>query len=461
MASIKDTAATSALNEEDYINELYDTNGKKRNELLKENFDSANSLLDNAQQSTGAATDAYTERTAVEADAARELYGDSGLTAGAQAQVLLNQENTRRRNINTLRENQQAADEEFLRQRQLLASRYEADIRQAQAENDMERAQALYQAAKQEEAQLLELQKQGAQLQLQRGSTAGYDAIAAGQTLPRDTGGETWEQVLANEDALHQIFDARLEGQRAQLEKQHAQAASDLEAQRQARERQTDDALTQAYVEGMKNRKDMQEVNAASGAASGTAAQQLLAEDLRLQDTLTEIRKNQLAADTQAGLQGFQLEADRGRDATQLQADNDAARAEALLEAAEAEEQTLVENQEFIGKQAAGRGDYSILAKLYGLPEEAAWPQYSSPPKDPGGEETNETEVPLEYLYGHNAPAADALGVGGKPNGWVITPGKTPVNQEWLADAVESGEVLIAQTPDGPQYVYNPNRTLR
>lgn len=385
MASIKDTAATSALNEEDYINELYDTNLRNQNQLLKESLDQGNAALDNAQQVTQATADEYVDRTRVEADAARELYGDGGVSAGGQAQVLLNQENAQRRNTGALRSAQEDADAEFLRQRQLLASRYEADIRQAQADNDMERAQALYEAAKEEEAHLLELQRQGAKLQLQQGSTAGYDAIAAGERPGQNPGTESWEEVFRNEDALNAIYDAQLESQRAQLEGQHAQAVSDLEAQRQARERQTDEALTQAYVEGMKNRKGAQEIHAASGVASGTAAQQTLAADLQLQDTLTEIRKNQQKAQSQTGIQGFQMEADRGRDAAQLQTENDAARAEALLEAAENEEQTLVENQELIGKQAAAQGDYSILAKLYGLPEEAVRPYYGYTPSGSGG----------------------------------------------------------------------------
>lgn len=52
------------------------------------------------------------------------------------------------------------------------------------------------------------------------------------------------------------------------------------------------------------------------------------------------------------------------------QADNDYQRAQALYNAAKADEDQLMQMQKEAGNLMAGVGDYSILAKLYGLTDE-------------------------------------------------------------------------------------------
>lgn len=368
MASIKDTAATSALNEEKYINDLYDTGLKNQNKVLQESYAGNQDILDQEQEGLKDLTDSYVDRTQVEAQKAKDLYGTGGLSSGAQAQVGISQENAQRRNVRQLREAQNDADMEFQRQRQLLASQYEAEIKKAQADNDMERAQALYDAAKAEEAQLLALQKQGAQLYKSRkNSMSVYDDIANGKTLERDTTGETWEGVLKNEENLNAIYDAQLESQLAQLYAQHEEAVSDLDAQRQAREKQTDEKLTDAYVASLKGAKNNAEMQGAYGSGSGAVAQGRLARDIDLQDTLTDIRRAQVGAEGTSGVQALELSAGYGQSKADTQHDIDLERAMKLYEAAENEEQILVGNQQFVGSAKAAKGDYSMLGKLYGL----------------------------------------------------------------------------------------------
>lgn len=367
MASIKDTAATSALNEEKYINDLYDTNLINQNQVLQESYGNNSGILDNEQQRVQQQTDAYADRTAVEAKKAQDLYRDGGLSSGAQAQVQLSQENAQRKNVTTLREAQNDADVEFERQRQLLASQYEAAIRQAQADNDMERAQALYDAARAEEAQMLELQKQGAALLARKGDQSIYDDIANGVTLERDTTGETWDQVRKNEDALNAIYDAQLESQLAQLRSGYDTRTSELEAQRQARTRQTDAALNEAYVEALQGAKNNAEILGAYGQGSGAAAQGRLARDTQLQETLTELRKDHAASEGAAGVEALELGRSYGKSKAEAQHDTDLDRARALYDAAEEEEQTLIENQLLVGQQKAREKDYSMLGLLYGL----------------------------------------------------------------------------------------------
>ena len=370
MATIKDTAATSALNEEQYINKLYDTNLGNQNKVLQDNFSNDNVLLDEAQKHTQQQTDQYVNRTDVEAKKANDNYGTGGLSAGAQAQVNLTQENAQRRNTSALQGAQRDADAEYQRQRQLLAKQYEAEIRKAQADNDMQRAQAIYEAAKQEDAKLLELQKQGALLMQQKGDSTILDQIADGVTLPRDTQGDSWDAVLKNEDSLNQIYDAELQSLLAQLGMDYEKAASDLAAKRAEQEMQTDESLTKAYVDSLRSQKNQNEMQGAYGRTSGTAAQGRLAGDVELQDTLTDIRRQQLDRDAQSGLEGVQLGADYGKQKFDAQQDVDQKRADALYGAAEQEEQTLIENQLFVGEQKAKNNDYEMLGLLYGLTPE-------------------------------------------------------------------------------------------
>ena len=371
MASIKDTAATSALNEDKYINELYDTNLNNQNKLLEEAYGNNQGILDQEQQGLKETTDAYVDRTQVEAQKAKDLYGDGGLSAGAQAQVGLSQENAQRRNVQQLREAQNDADLEFQRQRQLLASQYETAIKQAQADNDMERAQALYDAAKAEEAQLLELQKQGAQLlKDKKNNMSGYEAIANGEYLQRDTTGETWDEVRKNEDAVNAIYDAQLESLMAELQSTYEADVSNLEAQRAAQEKQVDEKLTQSYTEALKGQKNAAEMAGAYGQGSGAAAQGRLARDIELQDTLTDIRKAQVGAEGAAGVEALELGKGYGQGRQSAQHDTDLQRAKALYEAAEGEEQTLVDLQKTVGEVYGKKGDYTMLGKLYGLTDE-------------------------------------------------------------------------------------------
>ena len=371
MATMKDTAATSALNEDKYINELYDTNLQNQNKVMQEAFKNDNSVLDTAQKGVQQQTGQYIDRTNVEAKKAADLYGDGGVSAGAQMQAGLSRENAQRRNVNTLRDAQADADAEYERQRQMRAKQYEAEIKQAQAENDMARAQALYEAARAEDAQLREMQRKGAELLYQQKNDRSiYDAIANGETPARDTAGMTWNEVLEGRDDLNAIYDAELEATMAKLQSQYETELSDLEAGRKAKEQATDDKLTESYVNALKAQKNSAEMQNTYGRSSGAAAQGRLSSDIALQDTLTDIRRAQLEADAGAGKTAFELSGDYGSKRMQAQHDTDLARAEALYSDAEERERQLIADQLMLGELDAQQGDYGLLGLLYGLSPE-------------------------------------------------------------------------------------------
>lgn len=147
---------------EEKITQMYDAQLKNQKAQLQKDNDAANANLDKAQRENQKATDASLNRVAVEAqkdmmnDA--EYYAASGLSSGARAQARLSRSNQQAADMTALRQAGLEADAEAERQRALLAKEYAAAITQAQAENDLKKAQALYEQAQLEEQRLLQKQ---------------------------------------------------------------------------------------------------------------------------------------------------------------------------------------------------------------------------------------------------------------------------------------------------------------
>ena len=371
MPTIKDTAATSALNEDKYINQLYGNSGKAQKDMLTGNLAQNNTALDEAKQQVQQQTQTHLARTGVEANQMGKNFRARTVSAGAGQQAALSQWGQRRTDMNALEGKQASADYEIERQRKLLGEQYAAAIREAQANNDMEKAQALYDAAKAEENQLLELRKKGATMLSKKGDRSAMDALANGELPKRDTTGDSWAEVLQNEGAVNQIYDAKQQAAEAAAQSQYAKAISDLEAQRRAQQQQTDGSLTGAYVDALRNAMNYQEVQGAYGQGSGTAAQAALARDAALQQKLTELRGVQAAADATSGIAGMQAGAEYGKSIADSLESVNSERNKALFDAASKEQQKLVDLQQFVGEDLAKRKhDYSMLGKLYGLTDE-------------------------------------------------------------------------------------------
>ena len=392
MATLKDTSAMEALNEDKYINSLYDKTNDSQKQLLQDNYTQNTGALDTAKQDVQKQTDDNLGRTYVEAAKTAGIYNGgtaNRVSAGANQQAALTQNITQQQNVSDLQKQQNLADAEIERQRQLLADQYAAEIKKAQADNDMGRAEALLEAAKAEEAKLLEYKKQAAAALAARGDNSLYDSListddgsaqkeaetAADATTDTEAKSDapSWTEVLKHEAEINGIYDAKEESARQDLLMDYQKAASDLEAQRQAQQRQTDEKLNSAYVEALRKGKNYSEVQSAYGQGSGTAAQAQLARDSELLRKLTDLRGIQTAADAESGVKAYEQGAAYRKSLADSKAGIDAERLAALIKAAEEEEAILAENQELVGQQYAKNGDYSILAKLWGLtPEQLA-----------------------------------------------------------------------------------------
>ena len=157
-----------AVNSEEYINKMYDSSLAGQKEALKQNYDQSATDLEREQQKQQKATDANLTRTYVEANKAAKNYNEVqnayGLTSGAMAQARLAQDNQLQGDLTAIRAAQQSVDADIERQRTLLSQQYASAIAKAQADNDFQRAQALYKAAKDDEDRLLQQQKEAGNL---------------------------------------------------------------------------------------------------------------------------------------------------------------------------------------------------------------------------------------------------------------------------------------------------------
>ena len=169
---------TTPTEETEYIRKMYESQLQSQKDTLTSNYQQALSDIDATRKTADQQLDKNLNTTAVEAQRAQKNYNEVqnayGLSSGAMAQARLAQDNQLQADLTTLRTAHQTADAELERERALLGQQYAAAISQAQAENDMAKAQALYEEAKERDAQLTARQQSAAQLMAQVGDFSLY-----------------------------------------------------------------------------------------------------------------------------------------------------------------------------------------------------------------------------------------------------------------------------------------------
>ena len=454
MASLYDTSATKALNEDAYINKLYDGTLESQKKALQQGYDNSVKQLTTGQDATKKQTSDYVKRAYVEGQRAAghmqkptpKISAPGMGNGGAGAQARLTMANQQQANVSALNNQQALADQEFERQRKVLADKYAAQIKQAQADNDMVRAQALYDAAKAEEEQLRALRESAASLMASKGDMSITDAIARGVAVTPDTTSPTWDGVLKNEESINKIHDAELESQRQQAQMEHDESMSKLESQQKEAQRQTDEALNNAYVEALKKNQNYQEVQNAYGQGSGASMQARLAREAGLTEKLTDLRKLQLVKDAKSEMEKADLVRALGETISKAQSDIDSKRNKELYEAAEDEEQALIEEQKTVGNLLAKQNNYSVLGALYGLtPDQINRLQgtgaYGGGGGGGGGYRSSGG--------GGNGGNTGGSTIAGSANPTIIPLGYGPISNNTLQGLVSSGKVNATTNSSG------------
>lgn len=152
----------------DYINDMYDSSMAGQAAQLRQTYEQGASNLDEQKEQAQKQADANLNRTYIEAEKARKNYAEVqnayGLTSGAMGQAQLAMGNQLQADMTAIRTAQQEADAQIERERGILAKEYATAIARAQADNDLQRAQALYEEAKREEDRLLSERENAAAL---------------------------------------------------------------------------------------------------------------------------------------------------------------------------------------------------------------------------------------------------------------------------------------------------------
>ena len=138
----------SATSQEDYINSWYDSNEQKVRAALGAEYDANMAALDRQaatiapqfQQSANAAA----AQSAVAQAAFNERAAAAGMNSGAGSQAALAQNNALVSSISAIRQAESEALADIEEQRANLATQYQRAIAEAVANNDAERAKALY-----------------------------------------------------------------------------------------------------------------------------------------------------------------------------------------------------------------------------------------------------------------------------------------------------------------------------
>ena len=411
MATMKDTAATGALNEEDYINKLYDQMQDRQKQLLTDAYSESTGALDTAQQEVQKQADTNLQRTDVEAQKTQQGYKPANVTGGINQQTALAMGNQQRRNTATLQDAQAEADAEIERRRLLLGQQYAKAIEQARADNDMLRAEQLYKEAQDRDAQIRALKTEAGQLLAAQGDNSVLTALLEGGSLDTSGTGETWSDVLKNEGTIDQIYDSANESARLQAEATAEALLSRIRADQEQQEKEADRKLTETYVNALRQGKNYDEVQGAYGLGSGNKAQARLARALGTTQDMTDLRGAQTGANAAALQQIAAAIQDRNATVTDAVSNNELKRVQALYDAAEKEEQALIDTQRTVGMTLAEQGDFSVLGKLYGLTQDqidrlqgtgAYAPKEEEKKESSGGSSTGAnnsggtTEVPFE-----------------------------------------------------------------
>lgn len=142
----------SATSQEEYINAMYDANQKAQEEALKAAYEKNLGTLDYQQSQIAPTYNAAANDAGAQAAIQRANFNESanasGLNTGTGSQAELSMRNAEAANISAIRKAQADAQADLEQQRSQLAIEYQSAIREAIAQNELNKAQALYEEAK-------------------------------------------------------------------------------------------------------------------------------------------------------------------------------------------------------------------------------------------------------------------------------------------------------------------------
>lgn len=158
----------SATAQNDYINSLYAANLAAQKAALESEYNANASTLNQKAANIPATYDAAANQAAAQAAINRQSFNESaaasGMNTGAGSQARLSQNNALQGNISAIRQAQAQALADVDAKRAQLSMQYQSAIADAVAQNEVQKAQALYDEAKRVDESIVSTAANQAQL---------------------------------------------------------------------------------------------------------------------------------------------------------------------------------------------------------------------------------------------------------------------------------------------------------
>lgn len=179
-----------------YLQTLYDANMRASQAAVDKQYAGYEAALNAEKEKAQLAADKSMTQEAVNAQRAQRAWNEAqsayGLSSGAQGQVAVSRANQTQADISAIQAAQQAADAEIERQRTQYKEQYAAALLEAAANNDTQRAQALYEEMVRQDNALTEQRQQNTEWALSylngRAENAGRSGVYYGS--PKDDDGD-------------------------------------------------------------------------------------------------------------------------------------------------------------------------------------------------------------------------------------------------------------------------------
>lgn len=158
----------AAASQEEYIQAIYDEQRRAQEEALRSAYESNVLALEQQKQQIAPTYQAAANQAAVQSELNRAAFNEqaaaAGLNTGAAGQAALARQNALQGNLTAIRWEEAQALNDLETQRNRLTAEYKSAIAQALAENDLKRAEALYEEAKRVDESMVETAYRQAQL---------------------------------------------------------------------------------------------------------------------------------------------------------------------------------------------------------------------------------------------------------------------------------------------------------
>lgn len=160
-----------AQDQSQFIKDSYGANLEATKAGLEQNYNKSLSAIDAEESGLGQNYYELQRQAQAQSDLQKNAYNEyanaNGLNNGTRGQAALSQSNNLATQMNNIRVSEAEKRAELERQRTLLGQQYQSAIQQAQAQNDMQLAQALYDEAVRVDKSIIDAAKRDADVALQ------------------------------------------------------------------------------------------------------------------------------------------------------------------------------------------------------------------------------------------------------------------------------------------------------